>query len=86
MSDSNQPRDSNEVSAAVSGAGGSRFDRVVAEIRDHPFGYCVLAVFMLAGPIAASLLFPEAPIGVSIVGGLALGGYAALCAVPQKFL
>lgn len=60
--------------------------RIVGEVRDHPFGYGVLAAFLVIGPVAASLLFPEAPPGVSIVGGLALGGYAALCAVPQKFL
>ena len=60
--------------------------RIVGEVRDHPFGYGVLATFLVVGPVAASLLFPEAPPGVSIVGGLALGAYAALCAVPQKFL
>jgi len=56
------------------------------ELRAHPFGYVVLLLFVLAGPIGAALLFPQAPIGVVIFGGLAFGIYAALCAVPQKFM
>lgn len=56
------------------------------ELRAHPFGYVVLLLFVLAGPIGAALLFPQAPNGVAIVGGLAFGIYAALCAVPQKFI
>ena len=59
---------------------------VIDEVRDRPFAYGVLGAFLLAGPVVASLLFPEAPPAVGIVGGLALGAYAALCAVPQKFL
>jgi 4-hydroxybenzoate polyprenyltransferase len=60
--------------------------RLVAEVRSRPFAYGVLAAFLPAGPLLAAWLFPEAPLGVSVVGGLLLGGYAALCAVPQKFL
>ena len=39
-----------------------------------------------AGPVAVHYLFPEAPLGVAIVGGAIFGGYCALNAVPQKFL
>ena len=61
-------------------------DAIVREVRTHPFGYVVLAIFVLAGPVLAPLIFPQAPPAVAIVGGLAFGLYAALCAVPQKFL
>jgi len=56
------------------------------ELRTHPFGYIVLGLFVVAGPILAPFVFPQAPPAVAIVGGLAFGAYAALCAVPQKFL
>lgn len=59
--------------------------RIAGELRDHPFGYGVMAAFLVAGPVVARLLFPEAPPAVGIVGGLIFGGYAALCAVPGKF-
>lgn len=60
--------------------------RVIAELKSRPFGYTVLAIFLIAGPIAAPFLFPQAPPAAAIVGGLAFGVYAALSAVPQKFL
>ncbi len=59
---------------------------VVKEVRTHPFGYAVLAVFVIGGPFISILIFPEAPPAVAAVGGLAFGVYAALCAVPQKFM
>ena len=61
-------------------------EAILREVRMHPFGYVVLGLFVLAGPILAPLIFPQAPPAVAIVGGLAFGLYAALCAVPQKFL
>jgi hypothetical protein len=61
-------------------------ESLVHEVRTHPFGYVVLALFVLAGPLLAPMLFPQAPPAVAVVGGLAFGLYAALCAVPQKFL
>jgi hypothetical protein len=61
-------------------------ESLIHEVRTHPFGYVVLALFVLAGPLLAPLLFPQAPPAVATVGGLAFGLYAALCAVPQKFL
>lgn len=64
----------------------SRKEIVLHEIRSHPFGYTVLAIFVLAGPALAPLLFPQAPPAAAAIGGLAFGLYAALCAVPQKFL
>lgn len=64
----------------------SRKEAILHEIRSHPFGYSVLAIFVLAGPALAPLLFPQAPPAAAAVGGLAFGLYAALCAVPQKFL
>jgi hypothetical protein len=60
--------------------------RVIAELKSRPFGYTVLAIFLIAGPIAAPYLFPQAPPAAAIIGGLAFGVYAALSAVPQKFL
>ncbi len=67
-------------------AGGVWKTALARELRAHPFGYVVLLLFVLAGPIGAAFLFPQAPIGVAIFGGLAFGIYAALCAVPQKFM
>jgi hypothetical protein len=59
---------------------------LVAEVRTHPLGYGVLAVFTLGGPLIARIIFPEAPLGVLVLGGLMLGAYAALSAVPDLFL
>lgn len=64
----------------------SRGQRIASELRDHPFAYGVMAAFIVIGPVLASLIFPEAPLGVAIAGGLAFGIWAALCAVPGKFV
>ncbi|MBW2414430.1 MAG: hypothetical protein JRG76_07950 [Deltaproteobacteria bacterium] len=60
--------------------------KIVVEVRSRPMGYGVMAAFVVAGPVATSWLFPEAPAGVGIIGGVAFGAYAALCAVPGKFI
>jgi len=59
---------------------------LVSEVKSRPFGYSVLAAFVVGGPFIAIMIFPEAPPAVAAVGGLAFGVYAALCAVPQKFM
>jgi len=59
---------------------------VWTELRSYPIGYGVTLAFVLAGPFAARWAFPEAPLGVVVVGGMLLGVWAALCAVPGKFL
>ena len=64
----------------------SFWQAIVTEIRSHPFGYSVLAIFTLISPFAISFLFPQASPAVAVVGGLVFAVYAALCAVPQKFL
>jgi hypothetical protein len=56
------------------------------EIRTHPVGYGVLGAFSIGGPMIARIIFPEAPLGVLVFGGAALGAYAALSAVPDQFL
>jgi hypothetical protein len=61
-------------------------ERLRLEIKNHPFGYTVLAIFVVAGPILAPFLFPQAPPAAAVMGGLAFGVYAALSAVPQKFM
>lgn len=63
-----------------------RRQAVVHEVKSHPFGYGVLAAFIVIGPALIMMIFPEAPPAVVVVGGLAFGVYAALCAVPQKFM
>ena len=73
-----------EIEANATEAG--LLDRVIAEVRSRPFGYTVLGLFLIGGPILAMLIFPEAPPAVTAVGGLVFGSYAALCSVPQKFL
>ena len=45
-----------------------------------------MLAFVVAGPVVTRWLFPEAPLGVGILGGAAFGAYAALCAVPGKFM
>lgn len=65
---------------------GTWWARVVAEVRGRPKPYALLAVFIIGGPVATSYLFPEAPLGVQIVGGTAFGIYCGLSAIPQKFL
>ena len=59
---------------------------LVREVKSRPFGYSVLAAFVVGGPFIAVMIFPEALPSVAVVGGLAFGVYAALCAVPQKFM
>ena len=67
---------------------GSRtwLDAVVREVRTHVFGYSVLAVFLIASPFAIQFLFPQATPAMAVAGGLVFAVYAALCAVPHKFL
>ncbi len=72
--------------AGVEPSSGDWKQKLFREIRTHPFGYSVLVVFIVAGPVLAPMLFPQAPPAAAAAGGLAFGIYAALCAVPQKFL
>lgn len=60
--------------------------KIVKEVKGRPFAYSVLAVSLVAGPIIATMIFPQAPPGAAAVGGLLFGVYGALCAVPQKFM
>jgi len=60
--------------------------RVWAELRRHPYAWLLTIGFALAGAVLAPMLFPGATPAMGIVGGLAFGVYAALCAVPNKFL
>ncbi|MFK7896008.1 MAG: hypothetical protein AB8G23_09250 [Myxococcota bacterium] len=64
----------------------SLIQRIVAEVKGRPFAYSVLGVSLVAGPIIATMIFPQAPPGAAATGGLLFGVYAALCAVPQKFM
>ncbi len=56
------------------------------EIRSRPFGYSVLAVAFVTGPVLISMIFPGVSTTQAIVGGIAFGVWAAVCAVPQKFM
>ena len=60
--------------------------RAVREVRRHPGGYLVIAGFTLAGPFLARMVFPEAPLGAGLAGGLLLGVWSALCATPAKLI
>jgi hypothetical protein len=60
--------------------------RLWNELRHHPFAYVVAFAFMAAGAVATPLLFPDASPWLGAIGGLIFGVYAALCAVPDKFL
>lgn len=56
-----------------------------AELLRHKIAYGVVAAFLVIGPVLVSLIFPEAPPLLGVVGGLAFGVYAALSAVPDRF-
>ena len=60
--------------------------KIAAEVRRHPYAYIVTALFSVGGAFGATLIFPEAPPAAAAFGGFALGLYAALCAVPNKFM
>ena len=60
--------------------------RVWGELRRHPYAYILTVVFAVSGAVLAPLLFEQASPWMGMAGGLALGVYAALCAVPNKFL
>ncbi len=60
--------------------------RIGREIRNHRYAYVVTIGFAVAGAVTARMLFPEVSPLAGAVGGLALGVYAALNAVPNKFL
>jgi hypothetical protein len=61
-------------------------DVLIREVRSHPFGYGVMGVGLVTGPFLIMMIFPQVTPLQAIVGGLAFGVYAALCAVPQKFM
>ncbi|MGI9591529.1 MAG: hypothetical protein ACR2P8_09180 [Myxococcota bacterium] len=63
-----------------------RRSRLWREVRRHPYAYILTVVFAAAGAVLAPLLFPAATPWMGLAGGLALGVYAALCTVPNKFL
>lgn len=56
------------------------------ELRAHRVAYSVLAAFVIGGPLLAKLIFPGAPFGALLLGGIFIGVYAAVCAVPGEFL
>ncbi len=59
---------------------------LIAEVKGRPFAYSVMAVGLVLGPVLIRMIFPDVTLLQSIVGGLAFGVYAALSAVPQKFM
>ena len=67
----------------------SRPRRFVAGLRrelgTHAVAYSVLAAFVAAGPLVVHWIFPDVTPWAGVFGGLALGIYAALCAVPDRF-
>ena len=64
----------------------ARGGRIWREVRRHPYAYILTFVFAVAGAVTAPLLFEAATPWMGLAGGLALGIYAALCTVPNKFL
>jgi hypothetical protein len=60
--------------------------RVGRELRRHRTAYAVLAAFVVASPFVVPMIFPEASPWMGLAGGIALGIWAAACAVPDKFL
>ncbi len=60
--------------------------RLAERIRTRPIGVVAVAIAVAGGPYFAGLVFPEAPVEKRLFGGLVLGAYFALCAVPEEFL
>lgn len=60
--------------------------RVQAELRRHWVAYAVVAAFLVIGPVLVHLIFPGVSPLLGVIGGIPFGIYAALCAVPDRFL
>jgi len=56
------------------------------EVATHPLVYAVMGAFCVMGPVLARIIFPEAPLGLVIFGGLALGVVFTLCALAGRVL
>ena len=54
------------------------------EIRSHKLAYLAIAAFCVIGPMFARMIFPEAPLGLVIFGGVAFGVHFAFCALADK--
>lgn len=64
----------------------SLWSRLKREFRRHWIGYAILLAFSLAGAVLAPLFLPGASAFAGAFGGFAMGIYAALSAVPDRFL
>jgi hypothetical protein len=60
--------------------------RVRRELVQHRMAYIVLVLFMIGGILIIPEIFPEATRTQGALGGIFLGIWAALSAVPQKFI
>ena len=56
------------------------------ELVQHKMAYIVLVLFMVGGILIIPEIFPEATRLQGAFGGIFLGIWAALSAVPQKFI
>jgi hypothetical protein len=63
----------------------STLARVRRELVTHKTAYIVLVLFMFGGIFIIPWIFPEATPGMGALGGLFLGVWASLSAVPNKF-
>jgi hypothetical protein len=59
--------------------------RVRRELVTHKTAYIVLVSFMFGGIFIIPWIFPEATPGMGALGGMFLGVWASLSAVPNKF-
>lgn len=55
-------------------------------VRGKPLVSGALLAALVAGPLFARTVFPEAPLSKQLVGGWIAGVYFALCALPEHFL
>jgi len=60
--------------------------RLSDELSEFAQGYWLLLVFALGGILVVSLFLPGHSLTARVVGGIALGCWSALCAIPEKFL
>lgn len=70
---------------ARQGRGRRWLGAVHRELRSHALAYSVVAIFAALGPAVVLWLFPGTTPWVGVFGGLAVGAYAALCGLPDRF-
>ncbi len=57
---------------------------LVDDVRSHLLAYGAVAGFCVLGPVFAHMIFPEAPLGLVVFGGIVFGVHIGFCALADK--